>query len=142
MKRAPALAAQAANHACGGGEGQWDQECERGEAYRYKPALQHIFPHFRPVEKFVQANPSGEVQAGVEKREQPEHAAKANELRLAKKLAKRRDGQSDDDEADGPVAGAVSNKFDRVRAEIHVVREAGKAMVECIPQKDGERNAT
>src|ERR1700679_622422 len=60
MKGAPALAAQAANHACGGCQGQRYQQDKRGKPYGYEAALEHVLPHFRPVEKFIESNPGGE----------------------------------------------------------------------------------
>ena len=54
------------------------------------------------------------MQAGVKKRKQAKHAAKANQLRNVKELAQRRDGQGDEEEAECPIAGRVLNEFERI----------------------------
>jgi hypothetical protein len=35
----------------------------------------------------------------------------------------------------------VSDELDGIRAEVHVVREAGEAVMKSVPQKNSERNA-
>jgi hypothetical protein len=51
------------------------------------------------------------MQAPVEKSEEAEHAAKADQFRNLKDLAQGRDGQGDDQEAQSPVASAVLDEL-------------------------------
>jgi hypothetical protein len=71
------------------------------------------------------------VQADVEKGEKAKHAAETNEVGKLEKLAERGDAQSEDDEADGPVSGAVLKSFDGIDSEI---------ILDQSPEQIGERN--
>ena len=50
----------------------------------------------------------------VEEREQPDHAAEADQVRKPKQLAQRRDGKRDHNQAEGPVAGEVGEEVERI----------------------------
>jgi len=58
------------------------------------------------------------VQADVEKSEEAEHTAEADEVGELEKLAERRDAKGEDDETDGPITSAVLKRFDRIDAEV------------------------
>ena len=51
-----------------------------------KRRLLDVFQHLREIEEFVEPDVSGEVQAAVEKREQAEHAAEADQFGQAQQL--------------------------------------------------------
>ena len=71
------------------------------------------------------------MEAGVEKGEEAEHAAKANEIGELEEFAKRRDAESEDEEAERPIAGGVLNELDGICAEI---------CGESAPDEDAERD--
>ena len=58
-----------------------------------------------------------EVQTDVEECEKAEHAAEADELGELEEFSQRRDRQSENEEAEGPEAGGVLEKFNGVGAE-------------------------
>ena len=70
------------------------------------------------------------MQAAVEKGEETEHAAEANQIRQAEEFAEWRDRQSDDDEAQGPIARGVRDELDGI---------GGEAVVESAPPQGRER---
>ena len=80
MQLLPAAAAEAANPTSRGSDGERNQQHKCGETHGDVTALGDILPHFREIEKLVQPNVGGEVQAGVEKRKQAEHAANADQI--------------------------------------------------------------
>ncbi len=114
VQHLPAAPAEAANPARRGSNRQRYQQNESGKSHGDEWALVHIFPDFGKVEELVEQKIGGEVQAGVEKRKQAKHAAKANQLRNVKELAQRRDGQGDEEEAECPIAGRMLNEFERI----------------------------
>jgi hypothetical protein len=57
------------------------------------------------------------VQGDVEKSEEPEHAAKADEIGKLEELAERRDAKGEDEKTQRPISGGVLQEFNRVRAE-------------------------
>ena len=58
------------------------------------------------------------MQGDVEKGEESEHAAKADEVREPQKLAKRRDRKGEDQETDRPIAGGVLQVLNGIRTKI------------------------
>src|SRR5260370_31663838 len=114
MQHLPAAPTEAANPARRGSNRQRYQQNESGKSHGDERALVHIFPDFGKVEDLIEQKISGEVQAGVEKRKQAKHAAKANQLRNVKELAQRRNRQRDEEEAERPIAGRVLNEFERI----------------------------
>src|SRR5258708_6809930 len=112
MQHLPAAAAEAANPACRGSNRQRNQQNESSKSHGDERALVNIFPDFGKVEDLVEQKIGGEVQAGVEKRKEPEHAAKANQFGDVKELAQRRNRQRDEEEAERPGAGRLPNSFE------------------------------
>src|SRR5258706_14202760 len=62
-------------HAAGGREREREQQDEAREADRDERALGDVLPYPRKIEKLVEPDVRREVEAGVEKSEQAEHAA-------------------------------------------------------------------
>jgi hypothetical protein len=58
------------------------------------------------------------MEASVKEGEEAEHAAKANEFGELEEFTKRRDAESDDEEAQDPIASGVLESFDWIWAEI------------------------
>lgn len=131
MENPPAFAAEAANPAGSGCDGKRNQEHESGEADRDVAAPEDVGPHVVEIEEAIEADPRGEVEAGVEKSEKAQHAAETNEQRQSEKFAQRCDGESDEKEANGPVAEPVLDELDRVGRQI---------AVKCAPHDDVEGN--
>ena len=90
-----------------------------------------VLPHCGEIEALVGAEVREEVEAGVEKGEEAEHAAKANEIGEFEEFSKRSDAESEDEEAECPIAGGVLNELDRIRAEV---------CGESAPDEDAERH--
>ena len=82
MQGLPPFAAKTANRALGRGERQRNEQHEPGESHGDKPALGNIRQDFVDVEELVQPDVGQEVQHCVEKSEQPEHTAIANQPEL------------------------------------------------------------
>ena len=118
MQLLPAAAAEAANPAGGGSDGKRNQQHERGEADGDITALGDVLPHLREIEKFIQPDVGGEVQARVEKGKQAEHTAETDQIGEAQDFAQRGDGQSEQEEAQRPVAGGVGDELDGIGGEI------------------------
>ena len=115
MQDAPAAAAKAANPASRGRNRERNEQREREEAYGDEGALVDIFPDFVDVEKFVEPEVRGEMQAGVEEGEEAEHAAEADQLGQVKELAQRSDGEGDHEKSQGPVSGTVLDELKWIR---------------------------
>jgi len=75
MQDAPATAAEAADPVGGGCNRERNKQREREETHRDEGALVDVLPDFVDVEKFIEPEIGGEVQARVEKGEEAEHAA-------------------------------------------------------------------
>ena len=134
MKAIPVAAAQATNRSCRRGEGQRNHRDKSGEADGDVRALVDIVPdgggelaHGAQRPDAVTELEPGEaigdhvdekMQRPVKKREEAGHAAKANQRVPAADPPHRRHRDGDHDEAQGPVAGRVSDLFDRIRTEI------------------------
>ena len=58
------------------------------------------------------------MQGDVEKSEEPEHAAKADEIGKLEEFAERRNAKGEDEKTQRPISGGVLQKFNRVRAEL------------------------
>ena len=118
MEHLPALAADAANPACRGSNRQRNQGHESRETHSDEGALGDVFPHPGEIEGLIGTEIGEKVQADVEKSEEAEHTAEADEVGELEKLAERRDAKSEDDETDRPITGAVLKSFDGIDAEI------------------------
>ena len=118
VKLLPALSAEATNPAGGGRDGQRNEKNKPCEADGDEAALDDVGPHVVKIELLVDHEPREEVQANVEESEETEHAAEANELGKVKEFAKGRDAKGEDEEADGPVPGEVSDELDGIGSEI------------------------
>jgi hypothetical protein len=71
------------------------------------------------------------MEASVKESEEAEHTAKTNEFGELEEFTKRRDAESEDEEAEDPIAGGVLESLDRIWAEI-----AGERS----PYEKGERH--
>ena len=131
MEHLPAASAEAANPPGGGSKRERNQQNESGKAYGDERALVDVLPHCGEIEALVGAEVGEEVEAGVEKGEEAEHAAKTDEVGEFEEFAERRDAESDDEEAESPIAGGVLNELDGIRAEICGERA---------PDEDAERH--
>src|SRR5579872_908558 len=105
MQFLPAFAPHTADPAAGGRNRQGQHTQESGESGKDEPALNNVQPDLMEIEKLVDSKPGQEVQAGIEKGEQPDHAPETDEVGQVEEFAQRRDGQGRNDEADGPVSG-------------------------------------
>src|SRR5205085_1452412 len=107
----PALTAETADPSSCRGEGERQHEDKRGEADGDEAALGDIWQYLSPRERFVKPEIRGEVEAAVEEREEPDHAAVLDEQRLLQQFPQRRDGERDEEEAERPVAGGVRDEL-------------------------------
>src|SRR5712692_10907939 len=95
-----------------------NQRHESREAHGDEGALGDVFPHRGKIEGLVRSKIGEKVQAHVEKSEEAEHAAKADEIGKLEKLAKWSDAKSEDEKAQRPITGGVLQEFNRIRAEL------------------------
>jgi len=58
------------------------------------------------------------MEASVKESEEAEHTAKTNEFGELEEFTKRRDAESEDEEAENPIAGGVLESLDRIWAQI------------------------
>src|SRR4029077_9778043 len=114
VQDAPAAAAETANPAGCGGDRKRNEQREREKAHGDEGALVNIFPDFVHVEEFVKHKVSCEMEAGVEKREEAEHAAETNQLGKVNELAQRGNGEGEHEKAKGPVAGGMLDELEWV----------------------------
>src|SRR5215472_14901355 len=84
--------AQFANGRLCRSQGEWNQQQKCGETDGNEGPLDHVLGDAVQVKKLVEPDIGGEVQAGVEKREQPEHPTKLDKPVLPGQLADRSDG--------------------------------------------------
>jgi len=131
MQYPPAPPAETANPACRRSNGQWNQEQKTEKPYCDERALGDIFPHGTKIERLIEAKIGEEVQADVEKGEEAEHAAETDEIRQVEELAKRRDGQGENQKTQSPPAGGELNELDRIGA---------KAVTKSAPGEPAKRN--
>src|SRR5258705_10372737 len=102
MEYPPAPPAETANPACCRSNGQGNQEQKTEKPYCDERALGDIFPHGTQIERLIGAKIGEEVQADVEKGEEAKHAAETDEVRQVEELAKRRDGQGQNQKTQRP----------------------------------------
>ena len=107
----------AAAHGVGRGCCERRQQHQRRKADRDERPLDEVFENRRQQQALIEYQPGQEMHEHVEERKQAEHSAKARQPVPAREPAQRRDGERDHDEAQRPVAEAVLNLLDRVRAE-------------------------
>src|SRR5690348_1973383 len=118
VEHLPAAAAEAANPSGGGSERERNQQDEAEKADGDERTLVNVLPHGVEIERLIGAEIGEEVQAHVEKREEAEHAAEANEFRKIERFAKRRDAERKYEEEQSPIAGGVLQRLDRIGTEI------------------------
>src|SRR6266851_1025312 len=133
MELLPALAAESANPAHRGSNGQRNQRYECGKAHSDERALRDVFEHSRKIEGLVRSEISEKVQGDVKKSEEPEHAAEADEVRELEELAERRDAKGEDEKPQRPIAGCMLDELDGIGAQV-----AGKQA----PNQNAKRNQT
>ncbi len=126
MQGLPAFATEAANPTFCRGKRQGDEEYEPEKTDGDERALGHVFPHAAQIEGLVGPNVGEKMQANVEKGEEAEHAAEADEIGKIQQPAKWRNGEGDEQEAEGPIAGEMLDKFDGVGGEPAVARTPGE----------------
>src|SRR5207245_11622610 len=80
--------------------------------------LGHVRQHFMHIKELVQPDIRKEMKAGIEKREQAEHATETNHPELPTELAQRRNCQRDQEKNSYPVTGGVGNDLNRIRAQM------------------------
>ena len=122
----PTLAAKTTDPACSGSERKRNQKNKRGETNGDEGAFGDVFQHAGEIERLVRSNIGEEVQADVGESEETEHAAEADEVRKIEDFAQRGDGESDEQEAEGPIASEVLEEFDGIGAELAVVSASGE----------------
>jgi len=118
MEHLPALAAETPNPARRGSNRQRNQQYKSSETHGDEGALGDIFPHPSKIEGLVRPEISEKVQGDIEKSEQPEHAAEADEVRELEELAEWRNAKGEDEKAKCPIPGGVLQEFNGIRAEI------------------------
>src|SRR6266700_4920125 len=118
MEHLPAPAAETPNPARRGSNRQRNQQYKSSETHGDEGALGDVFPHPGKIEGLIRPEISEKVQGNVEKSEQPEHAAEADEVRELEELAEWRDAKGVDEKPQRPIAGGVLQEFNGIRAEI------------------------
>ena len=121
MKSLPALAAQAANPACCRSNCKGNQQNKGREPDGDEGALDDVFQHSGDVEGLIGTEIGEKVEAHVKESEKTEHTPEANELWKMQDSAKWSDTQSENEETQGPVAGLMLEKFDRIGGEIPTI---------------------
>jgi len=58
------------------------------------------------------------VQGDIEECEEPEHAAKADEVRELEEFSERRNAKGEDEKAQRPISSGMLKSFDGIGAEI------------------------
>src|SRR6202790_809132 len=117
MQHGPAPSAHPADPSCRGGERQRNHQYEAREAHRDVAPLQHVRPDAVKIEDLVKRQVHAEVAASIKKREQSQLAPEADQLRLPKNFAQRRNSQSDGYETQRPIPRGVFEKLRGIRAE-------------------------
>src|SRR5882762_1385370 len=133
MQHLPAAIAHSANHPGRGGDGQRNHQDKSRESHRDVRALHYVGPNAAKIQHLVEAKINAEVHEGVEKSEQSQHAAEADQLRQAKYfyLAQRRYRKRDGKKPKYPVARGVLEELGWIRAPF---------AVEPFPDQDSERH--
>jgi len=99
------------------GDGQRDQQHERGESHGDVRTLGDVRRDRIDVEPLVEHEPVQEVQREVGEREQPEHASYAHQPGLAQRDRQRRHAQRREQQPQAPLAEPVHEFVHRVRAQ-------------------------
>src|SRR5215469_13300261 len=86
VEKLPAPPSEAADPSCRRSYRQRDQKHEPSEAYGDVRSFCHILKHIRPTQAPIYSRPCGEMQAGIEKCEESQHTAEANQLRQTQNL--------------------------------------------------------
>ena len=120
VEHLPSLAAQPADPTDGRRDCQRDEQYESRKAGGDEWPLHNVFQDLVPIKKFVQHEPGQKMQAGIEEAEQPQRAAKANQVGQPQEFSQRRDGECDAKEADRPVPCPVRDELDRIRTQVSV----------------------
>src|SRR5919204_2509275 len=118
MQLTPTLPAQAPDPPSGGGDRQGNEKHECREAGSNEWSFRNILQHAAQVERLVQPNVSSEMKTGVKECEQAQHPAEANQPKLPRDLAQRRNRKSHHQEIQGPVACFVGDDFNRIGSEV------------------------
>jgi hypothetical protein len=69
------------------------------------------------LEEFIEPDIREEMKASIEKREQSEHAAEPDKAGSSQGNTRGCNGQRDEQESQGPVAGRMGNELDRVGSQ-------------------------
>jgi hypothetical protein len=70
------------------------------------------------IQNLVETYVDAKVAAHIKKCEQPEHFAKANQLRLAHNLAQRRDRERNRQKPQRPISGGMLQELRRIAAQV------------------------
>src|SRR6516225_5339741 len=95
MENLPAAAAEAADPAFRGSNGQGNQQNKTKEAHGDVAAFFDVLPHSGETKRLVRTDVGEKMQADVEESKQAEHAAEADEFGKIQELAQGCDGESD-----------------------------------------------
>ena len=118
MQRLPCAPAQRAHGAVGGRQRQRQQQQPAGKADQDERPLEDVAADVGDLESHVQPAVGQQVQAGVEKHEQPEHAPIPRQLRRARVQPQRRDCQRQAQKSQRPVAQAANQRLSRVSTQL------------------------
>jgi hypothetical protein len=118
MQFLPALPTKSANPTGRRRDRERNQQQKSREAHGDVRALRNIVQDLRPVEEAIEREPSGEMEAKIEKREKAQHAAESDQLRQMKDFAKRRDRKSDCKKTQDPIAGGVFDELNGIQREV------------------------
>ncbi len=117
----PSLVAEASYHGGGRRCGQRNHKREPRHARGDEPPFDHVRQHLVHIEKLVEPDPCHQVQASVKEREQPQHPAEPDQLRLIQESAQRGDRQCNQEEPNGPITGIVGDVLDRICGQFLLV---------------------
>jgi hypothetical protein len=119
VKPVPALAAETAYPAGGGGERQRNEQQPCGNADGDEFSLGDVLEHGTGIEVSVEADVGEEVDGGVEEGEESEETAEFDEpAQRREELAQGRDGERDYQQVQGGVAGGELDVPGGVGAEV------------------------
>jgi len=115
--------AQAADPAARRRDGERDEQDERRESHRDVRPLGHVLQHVPQrvaleEQALIEHDPGEEVQRGVGERQQADGAAEPDDAVPSGQSPDGSHGEGAEEQADRPVAGAVGDLLDRVRAEV------------------------
>jgi hypothetical protein len=113
----PALAAQAPDPAGRGSEGQRNHQDKRREPHGDERPLHDVGDDLVGGKELIEYEVGQKVQRAVEEREQPQHAAEADQGIPTRPLPQGRDRQRQRQKPQRPRAGLVGDRVDRVSAQ-------------------------